>query len=162
MLEGYFDETGIHDGAAVCIVAGYYAQRSQWNKYESAWKKILRRERIREFHAKVFFGAAPKGSEYYEWSATRRKWYIHDLLETITANELHAVGAGVIIADWERLGLEQRKFLTGAEYSPKRRKFESSPQADAPINPTFSRFKTASRKWQGAAQREKRLISSST
>jgi len=24
MMEGYFDESGIHDGAKVCIVAGYY------------------------------------------------------------------------------------------------------------------------------------------
>jgi hypothetical protein len=137
MLEGYFDETGIHDGAAICIVAGYYAQRSQWKKYETAWKKILRRERIKEFHARVFFGPSPKGSEYQGWSAERRKWYIRDLLETIAANELHAVGAGVIVADWKRLSIEQQQFLTGAEYSTKLNRFTTS---GCPSKPYFLPF----------------------
>lgn len=126
ILEGYFDESGIHDGAPVCIVAGYYAERSSWKKYESSWKKILRREGIKEFHAKVFFGPAPEGSEYLGWSSTRRRYFIEDLLETIIANKLHPVGSAVVMDDWKRLSLEQRKYLTGAEYSFKRKRFTSS------------------------------------
>jgi hypothetical protein len=137
MLEGYFDETGIHDGADICIVAGYYAARPQWKKYEVAWKRILRREGIKEFHAKVFFGPAPQGSEYYGWSTARRKWYISDLLEAITDNELHAIGAGVMLADWNRLDLKQRRYLTGAEYSPALNKFKSS---GCPTKPYFLPF----------------------
>jgi hypothetical protein len=32
MLEAYLDESGIHDGAPVCIVAGYFGDQSQMKK----------------------------------------------------------------------------------------------------------------------------------
>jgi hypothetical protein len=49
MLEPYFDESGIHDGAAMCI----FGYASQWRAFESKWLKILANHHfaLSEFHA---------------------------------------------------------------------------------------------------------------
>ena len=68
-------------------------------------RKFFDVREIKEFHAKVFFGPAPEGSEYRGWSSTRRRYFIEDLLETIIANKLHPVGSAVVMDDWKRLKL---------------------------------------------------------
>ena len=137
MLEGYFDESGIHAGAPACIVAGYYADPSKWAIFESAWKEVLRRERIKEFHAKVFFGPRLKGSLYEGWDESRWTEFLGDLLIAIVESGICPVGASLVMEDWKRLSLDERKFLTGAAYAPKRKKFLTS---GAPGKPYFVPF----------------------
>jgi hypothetical protein len=54
MLEAYLDESGIHDGAKVCMVAGYFGGRSQLRKLERKWKSVLEDFAfpMKDFHAK--------------------------------------------------------------------------------------------------------------
>ena len=57
-MEAYFDESGIHDGAKVCVVAGYYGTEMAWKKFEGQWNKILLdypELNGEAFHAKRFF-----------------------------------------------------------------------------------------------------------
>jgi hypothetical protein len=70
MMEAYFDESGIHDGAKVCIVAGYYGSHSAWKRFESQWNKILAdypEVAVKGFHAKVFFGRDESGNRVKEY-----------------------------------------------------------------------------------------------
>jgi hypothetical protein len=58
MMEAYFDESGIHDGAKVCVVAGFYGTQPAWRVFENQWKKILSDYPELDgegFHAKRFF-----------------------------------------------------------------------------------------------------------
>jgi hypothetical protein len=41
MIEAYMDESGIHDGAHVCVIAGYWGTVKKWKKFEDRWKTIL-------------------------------------------------------------------------------------------------------------------------
>jgi hypothetical protein len=36
MIDAYLDESGIHDGAEVCLIAGYFGGRVQWRKFSKA------------------------------------------------------------------------------------------------------------------------------
>src|ERR1700683_5218102 len=65
MIEGYIDETGIHDGATVCVIAGYFGGRGQWKRFEHDWRLALKDSEVplADFHAlnfmkrrKFFFG----------------------------------------------------------------------------------------------------------
>jgi len=53
MIEAYLDESGIHDGAAVCVIAGYFGGPGQWHKFERLWRKSLDRAGVplEKFHA---------------------------------------------------------------------------------------------------------------
>jgi Protein of unknown function (DUF3800) len=126
MIDAYFDESGIHYGAPFCIVAGYYGDRNRWRRFEKHWTEILRREGIGEFHAKVFFGPQPEGSKYHGWSKSRRKRFIDDLLTTIVESGISPIGCAVVVADWNALSIDQRRFFTGAEFDPHRKRFVSS------------------------------------
>jgi hypothetical protein len=137
MLEGYFDESGIHEGAPFCVVAGYYGDRAQWEKFEGAWKTALAQENVAEFHAKVFFGPAPPKSRYYGWDYSRRESFLSGLLDVIVESEINPIGASLVIEDWNRLSLDERRFMTGARYSMKLNKFLSS---GAPGKPYFVPF----------------------
>lgn len=137
MIEAYFDESGIHDGAHACLIAGYCADRSQWRYFEKNWKKVLARENIEEFHAKVFFKNRTPGTPYFKWSKTRWKRTLNDLLSIIESSGIRPISGGVVMRDWERLSHERRRFLTGGAYDSTRRKFITS---GAPNQPYFLAF----------------------
>lgn len=54
MIEAYLDESGIHDGATVCVISGYFGGRGQWKRFEEAWRNALKQSQVPlgEFHAK--------------------------------------------------------------------------------------------------------------
>jgi len=41
MMRLLLDESGIHDGAVFCAVAGYFGQQNHWRHFEKAWKATL-------------------------------------------------------------------------------------------------------------------------
>lgn len=42
MIEAYMDESGIHEGAHVCVIAGYWGSQKKWKRFETRWREILR------------------------------------------------------------------------------------------------------------------------
>jgi hypothetical protein len=64
MLHAYLDESGIHDGAAVCVIAGYFGGSGQWRNVEADWRDMLADFNIpmEEFHAKDIF---PKAKSFF-------------------------------------------------------------------------------------------------
>ena len=61
MIQAYLDESGIHDNADVCLIAGYFGGPGQFKKLGSEWIDILRYHNVIEFHAKEFWGFSPGG-----------------------------------------------------------------------------------------------------
>ena len=41
MIEAYLDESGIHGGAKICVIAGYFGGPGKMRKLEKAWKRAL-------------------------------------------------------------------------------------------------------------------------
>jgi hypothetical protein len=54
MIDAYLDESGIHDGAKVCVIAGYFGGPGQMKRFERAWKETLAKYSfpMKDFHAK--------------------------------------------------------------------------------------------------------------
>jgi len=53
------DESGIHQGAPVCIVAGYLASPTEWESLDKPWVEALRKANVSYFHAAEFFNRRP-------------------------------------------------------------------------------------------------------
>ncbi|MGD0793495.1 MAG: hypothetical protein ABR920_17135 [Terriglobales bacterium] len=47
MIDAYLDESGVHDGAAMCVIAGYFGGNGQFRRFERDWKKVLSRFRFK-------------------------------------------------------------------------------------------------------------------
>jgi hypothetical protein len=50
MLTGYFDESGVHKGDHLCVVAGYFGDEAQWSAFANDWIKAL--GRMKNLHMK--------------------------------------------------------------------------------------------------------------
>lgn len=125
MLEAYFDESGIHDGAKVCVVAGYYGSQSAWRRFEGQWNKILvdyPEITVKGFHAKVFFGRDDKRQrvgEYKGWPDDKAEKLLERLVQTIIRSRIFPIGFGLVVDDFNSLSLVSRLWLTGARFSKK-------------------------------------------
>ena len=123
MVEAYFDESGIHDGASVCVVGGFYGMQMPWRKFERQWNKIIADYPELKgigFHARRFFARTPHGervSPYKDWSDEKADKFLERLVQAIMRNSIYPIGYGVIVADFMGLSLNERKWLTGAKFT---------------------------------------------
>ena len=120
MLRAYFDESGIHAGSPVCVVAGLIASPSLCKDLELAWRHHLRQFDLPYFHAKDF---AKGNSPYRHWGAARRREFLSasgDITEawwrsTTRIPDIALFASAMDTAPFVSLPLNQRRWLTGGE-----------------------------------------------
>lgn len=104
MIRAYLDESGIHDGAKVCVIGGYFAGEGRWRRFESEWKGLLAEYEIsmERFHAAEFL-------------KTRNRFQVlKSLADLIASHErIRPITAGIIVNDFYSFSLTERKYLTG-------------------------------------------------
>jgi len=112
-LHTYLDESGIHDGARVCMISGFFADGRQWDKLEKKWIRRLNSFRVplHEFHAKDLVNC---GGFFHGWSGAKSLALQLALAEIIAQYKVHPLSYGIIVDGFFELSLNQRKFLTGA------------------------------------------------
>jgi hypothetical protein len=119
MIQAHLDESGIHDGAGVCTIAGYFGGPGQWKDLGGDWVRIIKHYRVPEFHAKQFWGRTPEGGRvgpYRGWSDSKADTFLDQLVSTIESCEkLHPISSTVVMESFKKLSHNQRRFLTGAE-----------------------------------------------
>lgn len=117
MLEAYMDESGIHDGAHACVVAGYFGHEKRWRAFEDRWKKIIQdadEPSLTDFHSVEFW--RPDGTRrgvFRLWPDIKADRFISDLLDCIGNHHIYPTCATLKIAAWLRLNKSERMFLTG-------------------------------------------------
>jgi hypothetical protein len=128
LIEAYLDESGIHNGAAVCIVAGYFGTKGALRGLEKSWNITLGAYRfaLRDFHAKNLVD----------------RGHHHSMLVSLTNaigkhRKVYPVSWGIVIDDFNSLSLEHRRFITGATLNPKSKKLIST---GCPSKPYFVPF----------------------
>ena len=120
MMEAYFDESGIHDKAPVCLVAGFYGSHSAWRKFEKDWNLILKDHGLLAlgFHAKVFFGRkdGKRIREYEDWSNAKARNFLNLLVGIVKRSRVCPIGYAVIVEDFLAMPLVSRLWFTGAKF----------------------------------------------
>ena len=133
MMHAYLDESGIHDGAVICVVAGYFGGQAQLRKLEQAWLKVLKRYDfpLKDFHAKDLA------------KARRHRPMLEELARTIgTQPKVYPVCYGIVVDDFNAYTLNQRRWLTGATLNEKTGKLKTT---GAPSKPYFVPFQNCLR-----------------
>lgn len=108
-----FDESGIHDRAPICVIAGYVGTMNEWKRFEALWGPYANEP---GFHAKRFFASDPAGRRvppYDEWSDEIAQRYLRRLLDSITSLKLYPVGTLVDVRAFRQYSQDERRFLTG-------------------------------------------------
>ena len=114
VIEGYLDESGIHDGARVCVVAGYWGGRGQWKKLNSAWSEVLDDFEVPYFHSKEFWkDLRDEKSPYYKWTENDNREFLQALANAILNQRIYPVASAIKVSDFFAYNENQRKFLTG-------------------------------------------------
>lgn len=113
MLEAYLDETGIHQGAKLCVIAGYFGGPGQWRKFEAKWLKALAASNIPldQFHA---MNLMKRHKYFYGWKDAEHHAALDRLSNAIASSNIHPVSVGLFVDDFLTLSTSQRRFLTGA------------------------------------------------
>ena len=126
MLRGFFDESGIHDGSRVCIIAGYVGSVNEWDRFERFWGHHAG---AAGFHAKRFWGRdnGRRVRPYEGWSDADADRYLTTLLDAITSVKLLPIGGMVDVQDFFGYTEDERRVLTGGYQVGGRWKLSGAP-----------------------------------
>jgi hypothetical protein len=143
------DESGIHDGADLCILSGYIASVKQWELFDSRWNAVLVRNDVSDFHSKDFFALDKSGKRigrykslsqpdvklsYGDWSDERANDFIDGLLSAVHDSTIHPIGSYVNTAVFFGFTYGERKYLTGGKFNGETLKWLTT---GAPSKPYF-------------------------
>jgi hypothetical protein len=137
-LDALMDESGIHDAAKLCVVAGFIGTGKQWERFQEQWGAHSART---PFHAQEFFSRDPNGERvgrYRHWTEQRATVYFDGLLRAIENTRLQPIGSALDVSAFRALSVEDRHRLTGGEWG--RHKIRLS---GAPTKPYYLPFQDA-------------------
>jgi hypothetical protein len=106
MIEAYFDESGIHDGAKVCVIAGYFGDQDSMKSLELEWLDTLNRFHfpVSDFHAKDLLGTQ------------RHNDMLMALAKTISnQSSVYSLSQSIVVEDFFSFSEEWRRWLTGGK-----------------------------------------------
>lgn len=127
----YADESGIHEGAKVCLIAGYRGSPSQWARFDKDWRVALAKHGVKEFHSNIFFNRkvikSPEKNPYLKWSDAKARQYLGELLMAIRKRRIRPVGCAVVVRDFDSYSWGERAVMAGYGELPQRRKLREQP-----------------------------------
>ena len=114
------DESGIHDDARVCVVAGYVGPIEEWAGFRQDWNGTLDKYKVKRecgFHARLFFrrhlSGKPQHEHYRHLSAEDAENFLGALVGAITGSNLRLIGSAVDVPLFRSLTEDERRYLTG-------------------------------------------------
>ena len=112
MLVSFNDDSGTHDGAKVVLLCGFLADGDDWLKIDAPWNAVLSKQEwpsvIKAFHT---FDCVDGVKEFLGWSYAQRLAMLGDLVNVIVSLPIMAIGAAVIVRDFNALSLEDRELF---------------------------------------------------
>jgi hypothetical protein len=135
MIKVYLDESGIHEGATICTVAGYAAPWKKWKTvFVPGWAKVLRKFGLEHcgFHGTNFFPRS--GIDYRDWKEEDTVACFNALVNIVNAAELTPIGGSVVTEVFWRLNADERRYITGARYDEQTQKWLTSGAPKTPYH----------------------------
>ncbi len=96
---GFFDESGTHDGSEIIAVGGLIGTYDGWSRWELEWDQILKSRGVKVFHFSEFM--ARKGEFQNDWSDEERNEFMGRLCLTVSDNISVAVVTSVFKDNYE-------------------------------------------------------------
>lgn len=121
LIQSYFDESGIHGGSKLCVVAGYVGTVTQWSKFECLWESDANAP---GFHGREFFDRNDRGQPtgiYAGWGNAQCDAYLNRLLSAIWQSGVLPIGTMVDVEAFHSYSEDERRYLTGGFHEALRR-----------------------------------------
>jgi hypothetical protein len=117
MIDAYLDEAGVHDDAAICVIAGFFGGPGQWKKVRAGWLRTLDKFSVPldQFHAKE---AVKRRKSFANWNDATHEAFLLELSATIVRFKVYPISFGIVISDFFLFSENERRFLTGMEVTP--------------------------------------------
>jgi hypothetical protein len=108
MIDAYLDESGIHSGAKVCVIAGFFGEQEPMRRLETAWIQTLNNFNfpMADFHAKNLL---PKRQH------EMMLWELSKVIDR--ERQVYPISQAIIIDDFFSYSLESRRWMTGGRMS---------------------------------------------
>lgn len=120
ILYTFGDESGIEDAAEWCILAGYVGEPRQWERFRREWRRVLRKYRVPEFHAKDFYQPERRKHvpHYADWPDERPSSFLAALLTVINERNIDPIAVSlpdgktmVFTEDFKSSGAPSRPYM---------------------------------------------------
>jgi hypothetical protein len=110
MFKAYIDESGIHGGSPMFVLAGYLAPTREWDRFTRSWQTILQKYGIPAFHA-TDCNSNRKDFSKFENKKGERDSFVSELLATIsTRRRIIPINVGVVIPDFNEPNLVSQSY----------------------------------------------------
>lgn len=104
-FSAYFDESGVHQGASVCVVAGFLADDQLWTELSSQWKTALDGFELTSFHA---VDCEQGQGEFLGKRTEPIRKFIHiEFARLIAKLQPTIVASAFVIEDWNNTAPEE-------------------------------------------------------
>jgi hypothetical protein len=146
MLNAYFDESGIHEGSPICVVAGLVLADSAASVLSKKWSQLLSDYDLTHFHAKDFSALS---GPFRGWHRNRTPAFSLNATELIdnalgySASPAMRIGVGISSSDFFRLPVDERRWLTGGTFTEGKGGLRKWKRQGAPSKPYFLAFQHA-------------------
>ena len=120
------DESGIHKQSEVCVVAGYFAKKGPWRKFDAPWRAVLNHFGVplEKFHAKDLVS---RTGFFHKWTEQKQSSLLKSLGTVVAESRIRPVCHGIYVGDFFKLSERERKFVTGATWTGKKFLTSGSP-----------------------------------
>ncbi len=122
MVKACMDESGIHEGAHVCVIGGYWGSAKKWARFELRWREIIKdtgESSLKEFHSTDFwYSDGRRKGVFARWSDIKADTFISNLTTCIVDSGILPTSAILVADEWKKLNRDERTFVTGGRYSP--------------------------------------------
>lgn len=105
MFKAYFDRSELGSPAEVLAVSGYLSSDEHWEAFAPAWREVLAGFGVETFHMTEF---ESRLNAFRDWEQDRRTALLGQLIDLIATHAFVAVGAAIVLADYNALSAEDR------------------------------------------------------
>jgi len=94
VIAACMDESGVHAGAPVCVVAGYVATADQWVSAVDSWQKVLH---LPDFNVSVFHATEcwAQNNEFSGWALEKRQSLVRELTSVILNHRIYGFAQAI-------------------------------------------------------------------
>ena len=89
-------------------VTGYLGSDEEWAKFEVGWQNVLERFKLEMFHMTEY---ETRKQAFENWSNAMRTDFLGQLIDLVNRHTIVAVGAGILVDDYEALPEDNRRRL---------------------------------------------------
>lgn len=115
VLQVFLDESGIHGGAQMCVIAGFIGSETQWSLFRERYVRGSPHALSPGLHAKKFFARHDRKRvpPYADLSDAEATQLIASLTEAVATTDVWPILAALEVNTFREYSLEERKRLTG-------------------------------------------------